>query len=469
LKLTGKIWAVKESISYTGIGVRMEEEASMLISLNHHRLPRIVDFISPDAEGYSYMIMDFIEGVHLDQFVKERKGRLQLERLIVFGLQICEGLHYLHSHHPPVIHRDLKPSNLLVDEEGEIRFIDFGIARNYKEDQSEDTVKLGTVGFAAPEQYGGRQSDGRSDLYSLGAVLMYLGTDYKFSEWSSEANRVFQQNGYEAMLPIVNRLLQFHPEDRYGSAAEVGNELRELRSQVMSKQQVNKTDSFHTKGKGTRCVVIALAGASSGVGTTHTAIMFVSALFRTGSRVAIAELDPKSTAFQRISTMINGKDYDLSSVRQFRFAGVQYVRAPSRTELISLLAGNYDCVLCDLGSSRKKEWIEEFIRADLAVAVGSGAEWREEDLVQFMDISREMPGRNLVCCIPLATASILRRVRRKIGLQRVYAIPLEPDPFEPGEETVKALSSLYDELLPRPGGSKSRNTLLKRKRWKGSD
>lgn len=469
LKLTGKIWAVKESISYTGIGVRMEEEASMLISLNHHRLPRIIDFIFPDAEGYSYMVMDFIEGVHLDQFVKEQEGRLQLEALIVIGLQICEGLHYLHSHHPPVIHRDLKPSNLLVDEEGEIRFIDFGIARNYKEDQSEDTVKLGTIGFAAPEQYGGRQSDGRSDLYSLGAVMMYLGTDRKFSEWSNEANRVFQKNGYEVLLPIVNRLLQFHPEDRYGAAAEVGSELRELRSQIVTKRGESKADNFRTTGEVTRCVVIAMAGASSGVGTTHTAITLANAMFRNGSRVAIAELEPKSASFQRISTMINSRDKDLSTIRQFRFAGVQYVRAPARTELISLLAGNYDYVICDLGSSRKKELIEEFIRADLAVVVGSGAEWRQDDLVQFMDISSEMPGRNLVCCIPLATSSIIRRLKRKLGIQRVYAIPLEPDPFEPGEETVKALGSLFGELLPHPSSFRRKGSLLRRKRWKGYD
>ncbi|MEK4511254.1 serine/threonine protein kinase [Paenibacillus anaericanus] len=464
LKLTGKIWAVKESVAHASIGMTMEEEASILISLNHHRLPRIVDFINLDSAGYSYMVMDFIQGVHLDQFLNKQGSRLPLDTLLIFGLQICEGLHYLHTHHPPVIHRDLKPANLLVDEAQEIRFIDFGIARNYKENKPEDTVKLGTVGFAAPEQYGGRQSDGRSDLYSLGAVLMYLGTDCQYSEWSIEATGNFQNNGYGALLPVINRLLQFHPEERYSTAAEVGNELRKLRSDHGIK--ANHTRKIEDRA---RCYVIALAGASSGVGTTHTAIALANSIARTGNRVAIAELDLKATAFQRISGIINGKESaKVTTVRNFRFGGVQYVRAPSRSELISLLAGNFNYVVCDLGSSRRKDLMEEFFRADVQVVIGSGAEWRQEDLEKFIEFSEEVPQRNLVCCIPMATPAILQRLKRKLGIQRVYSAPLEPDPFDPREEMVIALSSLYSDLLPQSVSSGRWGLLLKGKRRRGN-
>ncbi|MEC0139276.1 serine/threonine-protein kinase, partial [Paenibacillus macerans] len=226
LKLPGKVWAVKESQAAAGHSVLVAQEAELLISLNHPRLPRIVDFIQEGGTGYSYIVMDYIEGEHLDRYVKTREGRMPTETLIRFGLQIAEGLHYLHTHRPPVIHRDVKPSNLLVDGKGQVRFIDFGIARTYSPDKAEDTVQLGTVGFAAPEQYGGSQSDGRADLYSLGAVLLYLGTGCKCSAWTQEAEECLRGRGHGALLPVLERLLQQRPEARYASAEAAGEALR---------------------------------------------------------------------------------------------------------------------------------------------------------------------------------------------------------------------------------------------------
>lgn len=132
LKLPGKAWAVKECLTVPGEPVSVAKEVKLLITLNHYRLPRIVDFIDPDRDGYSYIVMDYIQGVPLDQFIRAREGRLPLDLLVRYGLQIAEGLRYLHRHEPPVIHRDVKPANLLVDDKGELRFVDFGIARTFQ-------------------------------------------------------------------------------------------------------------------------------------------------------------------------------------------------------------------------------------------------------------------------------------------------------------------------------------------------
>ena len=102
LKLPGKLWAIKEMTARLPRELQLEEEAALLIAMNHHRLPRIVDFWSSDSEGRSYLVMDYIEGVHLDQHVRRLGRSFKPEMLIGIGVQICEGLHYLHSRKPPI-------------------------------------------------------------------------------------------------------------------------------------------------------------------------------------------------------------------------------------------------------------------------------------------------------------------------------------------------------------------------------
>lgn len=457
LKLPGKVWAVKESQAAAGHSVLVAQEAELLISLNHPRLPRIVDFIQEGGTGYSYIVMDYIEGEHLDRYVKAREGRLPTEMLIRFGLQIAEGLHYLHTHRPPVIHRDVKPSNLLVDGKGQVRFIDFGIARTYSPDKAEDTVQLGTVGFAAPEQYGGRQSDGRADLYSLGAVLLYLGTGCKYSAWTQEAEECLRSRGHGALLPVLERLLQQRPEARYASAEAAGEALRGvLRPQAADKAAASlsaweESVSGGQPAAGGRTAVIAVIGASPGAGTTHTAIALAHVLSRSSKRIAIAEMEAKSPAFQRLARAALGESAS-SAERQFRIGGVQYIRAPSRTEWLELLTGGYEYLVCDLGSGRQKEQLEEFRRADLSLVVGSAAEWRAEELERFAEaagLAGKWPS-TWKFCVPLASASAAKRLAKRLRTRSVYAIPPEPDPFEPGEAVTAALQALCGGLLPRP-------------------
>lgn len=168
-----KQWAVKE-IRKKGNGRNDEvivnsllAEANMMKRLDHPSLPRIVDII--DNGVTIFVVMDYIEGESLDKILAEYGA--QPEELVVgWAKQLCDALSYLHSQKPPIIYRDMKPANVMLKPEGNIKIIDFGIAREYKEQNLADTTVLGTKGYAPPEQYSG-QTDARSDILIIFRVI----------------------------------------------------------------------------------------------------------------------------------------------------------------------------------------------------------------------------------------------------------------------------------------------------------
>jgi len=155
-----------------------QQEAQMLARLSHPGLTAVTDFF-PEA-GDWYLVMDYVEGETLESRLERSPGgRLPLDEALNVTHQLCNVLEYLHRQRPPVVFRDLKPGNVMLTPQGEVKLIDFGIARFFKPGQTRDTVSLGTPGYAAPELYGGvGQSDPRTDVYSLGALLLQMVTGY---------------------------------------------------------------------------------------------------------------------------------------------------------------------------------------------------------------------------------------------------------------------------------------------------
>lgn len=172
------ILAIKEIRAVTGTAQQTtveqyEQEARFLVRLNHPNLPKVTDaFVDNDR---FYLVMDFVEGVTLDTRLRERGGKpLEPEVVVEWAIQIANVLGYLHSQDPPIIFRDLKPSNVMVQSDGHVKLIDFGIARRFQPGATQDTALLGSVGYSPPEQFGRHQTDTRSDIYALGATLHNL-------------------------------------------------------------------------------------------------------------------------------------------------------------------------------------------------------------------------------------------------------------------------------------------------------
>ena len=130
-------------------------------------LPRL--YCVYEEDGYLTVIEEYIQGITLQEIMNEEKP-LPDDTVRLYAVKICEILEQLHSFDPPIIHRDIKPSNIMVTDTKDIILIDLNAARSGIE-KEEDTVLLGTKGYAAPEQYGFGSSNVRTDIYAVGMVI----------------------------------------------------------------------------------------------------------------------------------------------------------------------------------------------------------------------------------------------------------------------------------------------------------
>ncbi len=448
LKLPGKEWAIKETISVSSKYREAAAEAAMLTTLSHPFLPRIVDFIQGNADGYTYLVMDYIRGETLEEKFRSDPQAIDVSFILRCADQLLSVLEYLHGHEPPIIFRDMKPSNVMITPDGDVRLIDFGIARTFKPQESQDTIKLGTIGFAAPEQYGGGQTDHRSDLYGLGALLLYLASGGMYSEWLSGMEGLVRTDMPTHAIRVLQRLLQPDPASRFQSAGEAR---QALYVKPLQRNSNKASSSEHILQWNKTTQVIALLGATGGTGTTHTAIMLAHYLARMGHRVALVEMNRTPGAFARIQQVaVSGLNEQerLQQSRHFELEDVHYWREAARTEVVSLLGGSYQFIVLDLGQYRQNDRLEEFLRADMPVVVGSGAEWRYQDMIEMSQALNQYSREKWHYCMPLAQEESVRRLRKELSTDQVHALPWQPDPFDQDEDTEVLLAILLQHYLP---------------------
>lgn len=246
-----KQWAVKEVRKdgikdFDVVKQGLVAETDILKRLSHPNLPSIIDVI--DTDESFIIIMDYIQGNSLNKALDEFGAQPQ-ENVIAWAKQLCDVLGYLHSRTPAIIYRDMKPANIMLKPDGNVTLIDFGTAREYKEKNLADTTCLGTVGYAAPEQFGGMgQTDARTDIYCLGATLYHLVTGKNPCEPPYEIKPIREVNpslssGFER---IILRCTQRDPNDRYQSAAELMYALEHYEEidDIYRRKQKKKLNTF---------------------------------------------------------------------------------------------------------------------------------------------------------------------------------------------------------------------------------
>lgn len=263
-----KTWAVKEVrrdgvIDYEAVRQGLIVETDLLKKLRNPHLPSIVDVI--EGEESFIIVMDYIEGRSLGKALKEYGAQPQ-EYVIEWAKQLCDVLGYLHSRTPPIIYRDMKPDNIMLKPDGNIMVIDFGTAREFKAKNLADTSCLGTVGYAAPEQFGGRgQTDARTDIFGLGATMHHLLTGRNPNEppYTREPIRSINPSLSAGLEKIIEKCTQEEPINRYQSAEELMYDLEHFEEvdDRYKKKQKHKLAAFITAAS----LSVVLAGTGLGL------------------------------------------------------------------------------------------------------------------------------------------------------------------------------------------------------------
>ncbi|MHB8193608.1 MAG: outer membrane protein assembly factor BamB family protein [Bellilinea sp.] len=224
-----KLVAVKEMINQgrdpiikQTIIQNFEREANILVTLNHFSIPKIFDYFS--LEERSYLVLEYVHGKDLEAVLSETTGMLGEDQVIGWAIEICDVLEYLHGHKPePIIFRDLKPSNIMINHQGHVVLVDFGIAKTFQTGQK--GTMIGTEGYSPPEQYRG-DATMRADIYSLGATLHHLLTrrDPRLEPPFSFDERPVRNLNPEVSVEleaVLQTALQYNPEERFPSAADM--------------------------------------------------------------------------------------------------------------------------------------------------------------------------------------------------------------------------------------------------------
>lgn len=170
-------------------------------------VPKIFE-ICKDDRDHLIVIEEYVSGYSLEELLNAGT-RFTVSQISDYTAQLCDALEPLHNACPPVIHRDIKPSNIILDPHGRIILLDFNAAKHSSDKKPQDTVMMGTQGYAAPEQYGFGSSDARTDIYAVGIVMRTLLETILPPDDKQNAE----------LRRIIEKCTQMDPQRRYGSVS----------------------------------------------------------------------------------------------------------------------------------------------------------------------------------------------------------------------------------------------------------
>ena len=281
---------------------RFFQEAQAVGRLVHPGIVTVFDVGEEPDTRTPYIVMEFVDGVSLREFLEEKGGKLPLNTALQLAEELAEALDCAHGQ--GIVHRDMKPANILVTTSGSAKITDFGIAQL---DLSHLTLPghvLGTPAYMSPEQLSGEKVDGRSDLFSLGVILYSMISGYRPFQGNSVTTVCFKLANHDPLPPsaldpdlppgvdkVISRAMAKSPADRYQRGLEFALDVRELRENLNSDTTQDRSHTSTNTGLSRRAGLFDLASAgrpypaiASADGWRQKTLASTNALLRQGLR-----------------------------------------------------------------------------------------------------------------------------------------------------------------------------------------
>lgn len=395
-------------------------ELEALKEVHHNNIPIIYDTYEEDY--FYYIIEEYIEGESLYEFVTNSKAGIVREEVAInYGIQLTNVIAYLHSKLPrPILFLDLQPRNIIISND-KLYLIDFG--GSIIQEKEERKNILGTLGYAAPEQYTGKNIERAADIYGIGAILFFMVTGGTAN--NKDAHIKLNNNISQKFKQIILRCLENDSRYRFESADKLLLQLNSLK---------NKKTKALTENKP---LIISVAGIESKVGTTHIALLMCRFLRKLGYDIAYEENNAsnhirKYAKSNKSCRYINGV---------FKYGTLDLI--PKYSENVDVHF-DYKIIIRDEGVYKRDKSYGEFL-----YIISGSSEW-EIDNIKESDIDFENVD-NII--FNLCDEQNLKAITKNTGLMGL-AMHYIPADTKMKDKDRLIFNSLFKEMLKEDAVSK---------------
>lgn len=389
-------------------------EGRVLQNLNHPGIPRIYD-VEEDAHTI-YLIEEYVAGESL-QTIRSVQSNFSQERIIGYGMELCNILQYLHQQQPfPLIYLDLKPEHIIVTRTG-IKIVDFGSVTEARQMDSRAGI-LGTYGFCAPEILEGKPPGIQSDVYGVGAVLYYLLYGQVYSV--NEKRGFLRKEKYNRLERIIEKCLAVE-EKRYKN-------MQLLKQALQAVKKENSKESSSLK--------IAVLGAERRVGVTHFSIGLTSYLNKSGRSAVYRDRTGKNMTDTILEHCQAEEDAGLMKCQDF--CGI-----PEYGPGISMELEENIVEILDFGSdfSEQTEYIRECDR--IYYLLGSSL-WEPVGFGRLYDALKDL---SLNVVVPFCLTEKNKKKLKEAGIKSCFVMPFFQDIWKVGEKTAEFYRRVWNSKV----------------------
>ena len=252
---------------------RFKNESKAISILDHPNIVKVYDVSVTDQ--LQYIVMEYIDGITLKEYLKQRGGALTWKEVVHFATQVLSALD--HAHSKGIVHRDVKPQNIMLQADGSIKMMDFGIARfSRAQSQTISDKAIGSVHYISPEQAKGDRTDARTDIYSVGVMLYeMLSGKLPFDGTGTVSIAIMQisekpkplaevaPNVPEGLRQITEKAMEKDPAARYQSAAEMLEAIKAFKQNPSIRFEYE----YNTQDSPSKTINKVVGGTKSGIST----------------------------------------------------------------------------------------------------------------------------------------------------------------------------------------------------------